>query len=73
MRRDMNSKNSPCCPAYPMPRNMVTMMAIWIIMVMSPMMPLVSETLRVAERLRSHMRTGSFQTNPGPGFNPIGG
>ena len=49
------------------------MMAIWIIMVMSPMMPLVSETLRVAERLRSHMRTGAFQTNPGTGFSPIGG
>ena len=73
MRRDTNSKNSPCCPVYPIARNMVTMMAIWITMVMSPMMPLVSETLRVAERLRSHMRTGSFQTNPGTGFSPIGG
>ena len=52
---------------------MVTMMAIWITMVMSPMMLLVSETLRVAERLRSHMRTGSFQTIPGTGFSPIGG
>ena len=73
MRSDTNSKNGLWCPTYPMARNMVTTMIIWIVMVMTPMMPLASETLRVAERLRSHVPTGSFQANTGTGASPIGG
>ena len=41
-----------CCPEKLPATHMEVVMIIWMIMVMRPMVPLASETLRVAERLR---------------------
>jgi hypothetical protein len=41
-----------CCPEKLPATHMEVVIIIWMIMVMRPMVPLESETLRVAERLR---------------------
>ena len=72
--RSVNSRSWCCAPGKVMAAEKVVVTIIWMIMVMIPMMPLESEILRVAERLRcTSLKTGSFQPKPGAGVCPTVG